>query len=119
MFNFTIVHSAENNKTLAVIVKSPKEIAYVVRSEAEQPLEVLLTRGRIVVEEKLNPQTIIKRTVERKDEDYLKQVSYKLTPPLIASVFGNVEGIFARDVVKDLWSRFADGEVPEMKTLSL
>ena len=112
--DFLLVHNADTKKVIGVIVQDKNQVSWVVKGEAEAPLEVLLTRGRIIVEHKTDKRTIIRRVVSKSDLDYLDMLRYKLNPPVIASVIGVINSVNSNDAISRLWKKFGEGEVPQV-----
>jgi len=114
---FIIIHHTESKEVVGVVVQTPHSINYVAKGEASLPLEVLLTRGRVVVEEKDGSRTILRREVERGDHDYLNFLRYKLNVPLVSTTIGSSQEFMASRAMNLLWNKFGKGPMPEMKNI--
>jgi len=113
--NFCILNHADNKKVIGAIVQDRTGISYAVKGDAIGPIDVLLTRGRIVVEDKTDARTVIRRTVKRTDGDYLDMIRYKLTPPIISATVGVIQETSRQQALRKLWQRFSGEECPEIK----
>ena len=71
------------------------------------------------VEDKSDDRTIVRRVVSRSDEDYLDMVRFKLNPPIVSTVMGEVSESSVSNALMKLWKKFGEGDLPEIKYLPM